>query len=102
MSRRLRRPRHAVARAGDATRSPPTQDEVLGRPLTRFFVDVAGRQASVGPVLLEPLHGLRLLLPLGLAIDAEASEGERLEPALRDVRLAALAHPVASILDAGE
>src|SRR5439155_27227669 len=78
-----------------------TREAVSGR-LRRFLVDVARADAAVGTVLLEPLHGLRLLLPLGLAADAEAGEGQGLESALGDVRLTALAHTVGAVLDARE
>src|SRR4029077_13061664 len=71
-------------------------------PLAPLFVGLARHQASVAPVLLEALHGLRFLLPLGLAIDAEPGEGQRLEARLGDVGLAALAHAIAAVVDASE
>src|SRR5207247_7560256 len=83
--------------------SPPAAPSAPGgAPLAPLFVGLARRQAPVGPVLFEALHGLRFLLPLGLAADAEPGEGQRLEARLGDVGLAALAHPVAAVVDAGE
>src|SRR5262249_32937173 len=93
---RVTRTRHARIRSRDP--------RCLGsRGLAGFaLVDVAVREAAVGAVLLEALHRLGFLLPLRLAVDAETGEGQSLETAFRDVRLAALADAVAAIVDAGE
>src|SRR5439155_15527282 len=73
----------------------PAQPKRRGRPRSRaapnatgpaslaaFFVGLARHQAPVAPVLLEALHGLRFPLALGLAMDTEPGEGQRLEARL--------------------
>src|SRR5262249_9660512 len=65
-------------------------------------VAVAGAEVPNAAVLFEPAVQLQLTFPVGLAVHAQASERECLEPSLGDLALPALADAVAPLVDPAE